>query len=169
MITMVNGLDPLTKLTLALSRNTLSNSAKHKAICCCVTSVIPEASRVSLWKFNEDRSAIRCLMLKQGSECVVTENVILKEADFPDYFRAILQQQLVVASNARTHADTRCFNTDYFEPNGIYSLLDYIFQENFKAVGVICCEATGSKVQWHSQDIAVLKRIATVTSMFFKE
>ena len=161
--------DPFTTLTLALSRNTLSNNDKHVAICRCVKSVIPNASRVSLWKFKQDRTALDCLVLQDHDEVIIPDEVVLKASDFPDYFEAILQNQWVVASDARNHAVTRCFNESYFEPNQIYSLMDYSFQDFFKAVGVICCEATGQPVVWTNQDIAGLKRIAGITSMFFKE
>lgn len=169
MLLIENSVDPFTSLTLALSRNTLSNTDKHIAICRSVKAIVSNVNRVSLWKFNPQRTGLNCLILQDNNEIIIPDGVNLSSDDFPDYFDAILQNQWVIASDARTHPDTQCFNELYFKPNNIHSLLDFVFQDYFKAVGVICCEATGEAVQWSNQDIAGLKRIAGITSMFFKE
>ena len=140
---------------------------KHREICRCVDYVIPKANRITLWKFNPEKTAISCLVLFENQQFSTPDNLELKQQDFPVYFDAVLKNDVVVASNARQDSNTRCFTEGYFKPNNIHSLLDYVFHDDLSPLGVICCEATGSAVTWSHQDIAALKRVAQTTSMFF--
>lgn len=159
--------DPFTELTLALSKTTLAKMNKHREICRCVVSVIPKANRITLWKFNPEKTAIICLVLFENQAFHVPDNLILRQEDFPVYFDAVLKNDVVVASDARSNPDTSCFTEGYFKPNNIHSLLDYVFHDDLSPLGVICCEATDSAVTWSQQDIAALKRVAQTTSIFF--
>lgn len=75
---------------------------------------------------------------------------------------------MINAPQARTHDITKCFNETYFEPLNIHSLLDFILHWEFIPQGIICCESVGKEVQWAERDIESLKRIARVSSMYFK-
>lgn len=162
-------IDPLTELTIKLSRRALPEADKLNAICQCVRKVIPSLNRISLWQFENDRSQIRCLLLYEDKDITAGKGVVLTDKDCPDYFNAILKNDLVVASDARTHEDTQCFNESYFEPNEIYSLLDFIFHKDFKPLGIICCESRFKPVVWTERDVTMLKRVANITSMFYAD
>ncbi|NMH59092.1 GAF domain-containing protein [Alteromonas ponticola] len=159
--------DPLTDLTIKLSRQALSDEKKYREICNCVRRVIGDANRVSLWQFNERRDEIYCLCLLEDGSFSADIDLVLAQTTCADYFEAILRKEVVIAPVAREHPHTYCFTEDYFEPNNIYSLLDYIFHQDFKPIGIICCEGTTGPVSWTERDISMLKRIANITSMFF--
>ena len=162
-------IDPLTELTIKLSRQTLTAKDKYAAICRCVFQCVPKTNRVSLWKFDDSRSAIHCLMLLD--ECGKPEQpeIVLTQTQYPDYFSAIIQRETVSASDARNHPDTRCFAKDYFPNNDIHSMLDFIFHQDFRPVGIICCESVGKQVEWDSKDESMLRRTASIVSMFFDD
>ena len=162
-------IDPLTELTIKLSRQTLTAKDKYAAICRCVLQCVPKTNRVSLWKFDDSRSAIHCLMLLD--ECGKPEQaeIVLTQTQYPDYFSAIIQRETVSASDARSHPDTRCFAKDYFPNNDIHSMLDFIFHQDFRPVGIICCESVGKQVEWDSKDESMLRRTASIVSMFFDD
>jgi hypothetical protein len=67
---------------------------------------------------------------------------VLREDDFGPYFEAMRRDNLIVASNARKHPVTDCFNEIYFEPLGIYSLLDVGITVANQPFGLFCCENT---------------------------
>lgn len=159
-------IEPLTDLTIRLSRGRLSEIEKQRAICFCVQKVVSAADRISLWQFTDDKQAIQCQMMMIDSQFVESPPPLLREHAGP-YFTSMLSNELIVASDARHHPDTVCFTENYFKPNHIYSLLDFIFHDNFKPFGIICCERTGSAVQWKDEQIAQLKRVAGVVSMFY--
>ncbi|WP_124916978.1 hypothetical protein [Alteromonas flava] len=158
-------INPLTQLSMQLYK---SKSAKDqlRLICTTVSDVIPKANRVSLWKFNADKTEITCLALLKEQAFSTPSEVTLSAKDYPEYFAAIVSESTVVASDARNQAETECFNESYFIPQNIYSLLDYVFSEQFVPFGIICCESVGKKVTWSLKDIAELKRAARIVSVF---
>ncbi|QJR81943.1 hypothetical protein CA267_014855 [Alteromonas pelagimontana] len=160
-------IDPLTELTIKLSRQNLSEDKKNIAICTCIKKTVPQANRISLWRFEDDRQTIRCVMRHEGVPRNDVNNMVLRQAQFPAYFDTILKNELVVASDARSHPDTTDFTESYLEPNKIYSVLDFMFHQNFKPVGLLSCEAVGRPVKWGDRDIAVMKRAAGIISMFY--
>lgn len=160
-------MDPITNLTISISKPGLSLEAKLKKICLCALQAINKANRVSLWAFNSEKNEIKCLICYESSTGEFTSDAILSQDDFPDYFEQILKGQVLMASDARTHPATACFNETYFEPNEIYSLLDFVYQKDFQPTGVICCESAGKQVNWDEQDVKCLRRISNMTSLFF--
>lgn len=162
-------IDPLTELTIKLSRNTLTAKDKYAAACQCVLQCVPKTNRVGLWKFDDSLTSVHCLMLLETGGQPTTPEIVLTKTQYPDYFAAILQRETVCAPDAKNHPDTRSFSKDYFEKNNIYSMLDYVFHDDFRPVGVICCESVGKPAEWDSKDESMLRRTASIISMFFDE
>ena len=160
-------MDPITNLTIAISKPGLSLDEKLKKICSGALQAINKANRVSLWKFNDDKSEIICLICFESLTGEFTSGATLNQKDFPDYFQNILNGQVLMASDARAHPATACFNKAYFEPNQIFSLLDFVYQKDFESTGVICCESAGKQVAWDEHDVKCLRRISHMTSLFF--
>ena len=161
-------MDLVTDLVIAISNPDKSVLEKRQIICQKTVEAISHANRVSLWRFDQAVSQIECLMCFSVKDKSYSSGMILSKQDFPDYFDAILNQQVLVASDARNHPATKCFNDAYFEPNDIYSLFDYILLKDFVPNGVICCESVGKQVTWLESDVNLLRRIANMTSMFFE-
>lgn len=159
-------IDVFTELTITLSRGRASEQQKSRAICRVLQQVLPAANRVTLWRFENNFSQIVCTYHMQANQKADATGSVLQASDFPEYFKAILREQVLVASHARHHPVTRCFADNYFAENDIYSLMDYNFHSDFSPIGVICCESTGVEVQWSQSDIAHLKRVASIASMF---
>ena len=160
-------IDRYTTLVISLSKCGLDEQDKLSAIVSCLRLSIPAANRISLWRFEENKTRIRCLTLNQDGQNLPTHGLSLSEEDSPNYFDNILNQSVLVASDARNHSATKCFNENYFKPNDIYSLMDFTFHHHFNPIGVICCEKTHSAIQWSQNDIDNLKRVAQITSMFY--
>lgn len=160
-------IDPLTNLTIQLSKSELDYPARLETVCRAVATVLPKADRISLWKFNADYTQMQCIFLLADEQVQPCADMLLEQQQIPEYFNALLRHDTVNASDARRHPDTMCFNEHYFKPHDIYSLLDYIFHQDFTPFGVICCEATGAPVEWQQRDVALLKRVAGIISMFY--
>lgn len=161
-------MDAITNLTLKISNRELSLHQKLQAICTAITSSVEACNRVSLWLFDDNRDEIYCIICKDN-EAGYSLGQRLHKRDFEPYFSHILQHQVLAASDARVHPATACFNDVYFIPNNIFSLLDYVFHRDFVPAGIMCCERTNSMANWQPADVANLKRISHVTSMFFSD
>lgn len=160
-------MDQFTKLTSKLTNPSINVQDKLKGICETTVSLVQGATRVSLWFFSPDFESIESLICYDASSRSYTSGQKLYKADCEDYFKAILQNEIINAPDAREHDSTKCFKEVYFEPLNIYSLLDYILHRDFNPHGIICCESVNKITQWSDKDIDTLKKIARVSSMYF--
>jgi len=138
---------------------------KLRVICCTINNLIPNADRVSLWIFDRELTEIKSLIMLSDRQYHF-EQIVLKKSDFPEYFEHIVKYETLMAASAREHPSTMCFNTLYFEPNNIYSLLDFVIQKDFEPVGIICCEAVDEIAFWQAEDVEVMKRVAQISDLF---
>ena len=159
-------MDATEQLSQIANDQQLSKEQQYKKFCELSFQLVPNANRISLWRFEDNDQKITCLMGKDLDSNEFWSGISLYRKDFPAYFESIVENEVINASDARNHSATRCFNDAYFEPNSIYSLLDFILHKDFRPIGVICCERTGSRVEWTANDIDQLRQIATFISFF---
>jgi two-component system, sensor histidine kinase len=159
-------MDAITDLVITISNPAKSNDKKLEQICIATMQAITHANRVSLWAFNQAQSEIICLKCLSAN-MQFTSGKVLKKINYPEYFNTILKDEVIIASDARNHPATLCFNESYFVPLDIYSLFDYIYHKDFIPRGVICCESVGKKITWLEEESQILKRIANMTSILF--
>ena len=76
---------------------------------------------------------------------------------------------MIVAPQARQHPATSCFNELYFEPNGIYSLLDVGIQVGGVPYGLFCCEQVTFENNWTPAHVDFLKSVGTLCGLAFKK
>ncbi|MGJ8680313.1 GAF domain-containing protein [Paraglaciecola sp.] len=160
-------MDPLLKLVDVLQDESVSTDNKLRQICNQTQLAIPRANRVSLWNFNNTKTEIVCLMCFDKTSNEYSSQQVLTQVDFPQYFEKILEEQVIMASDARRYSATKCFNESYFEPLNIHSLLDFVIHKDFQPSGILCCESVNTKVTWKSDDVETLRMLSTMTSYFF--
>lgn len=155
------------RLTAVLTNPSLDVGKKLKMICNVTAETVSGADRVSLWTFENNYSKIVSSVSYDRINNIYSGATELKREDFGSYFDAIISNEVIKASDAREHPQTACFKELYFEPNNIYSLLDFILHHDFKPIGVICCESVGKIYHWSEEDINSLQRIANASSLYF--
>lgn len=114
-----------------------------------------EVSRVSVWLFNEDRTAFICQSLYSHGK-LETELPTLQTVDYPHYFEALNDNGIIVADDAQHHPSLQEFREGYLIPLGITSMLDTPIRVRGKVVGINCHEHIGAKRIWtrEAQDFA---------------
>lgn len=152
--------------SLVAKRATASKEEIFKAVCEDCSEGL-DADRTSVWTFDKELNQIQCQCLYDAIENVFTKGTVLKREDFPAYFKAIVEDNIVNAPLARTQQATREFTEPYFIPNGIHSLIDFIIQKDLVPIGVICCENRRGIRQWNKSNEDYLRTIATLTSFLF--
>jgi PAS domain S-box-containing protein len=110
-------------------------------------------NRASVWAYQPEHSRIRCLGLYDQGTGAHTQGGELSATDYPDYFSAILQEEIIQANHAITHPATACFTDTYLIPLGIESLLDIPYFMDGKLKGVICLEH-GQAREWDAEEIS---------------
>lgn len=161
-------MNPYLKLTATLTNPRVKVEDKLQEICTITSQLIKGADRVSLWSFSDDFEKIESLICYDSSNGDITSGMSLNKSDFNDYFKGILEQEVINASEARTHDLTKHLNETYFDPLNIQSLLDFVLHQDFVPSGIICCESVGRVTHWTDENIKSLKRIASSSSMYFK-
>lgn len=141
----------------------LNRSTLLRAVCEDIAENI-KANRVSIWRFDENNTKIVCECYMTVDKQEFSEGQTLNASDAPEYFKTILEEKYVEATDARDHSATRELTEIYFEPADIYSLLDFIIHKNFSPVGIICCENAYEKRDWTEEDKSYLRQISTLFS-----
>lgn len=133
----------LTELTHAdaLLRNDLV--AMWRQLCRVAAEVL-QVERVSLWRFTPDRLAIRCDVLYELSANRFSTGHELTAQQFPSYFRALTNTDVIAATDAVTDPRTREFADSYLLPLGISSMMEIPIQTD----GILCHEHIGPAREW---------------------
>ncbi|WP_194269958.1 PAS domain-containing sensor histidine kinase [Candidatus Methylospira mobilis] len=124
--------------------------------------------RVSFWRLAGNKSRIECEQLflnSRGEPDPEAAGIILLKQDFPDYFAAILQQQTLIADDARTHPATRAFTPSYLTPYAIFSMLDVAVWFRGNIVGILCHEQVGDARLWTPEEVDFASSIATMLAL----
>ncbi len=80
--------------------------------------------RVSVWLFDSSQTQIQCFDLFELSSRQHSEGTELTAVDYPNYFQALMADQLIAADNAHTDPRTGEFSSVYLTPLGIASMMD---------------------------------------------
>jgi diguanylate cyclase len=124
--------------------------------------------RVSFWVFDRDFEVIRCehqyVRELQGS----SGPMLLHRADFPEYFRAVAQQLVIAANDARNDPRTSELVPTYLAPLGVHALLDVPVRAFGRYVGVLCHEQLGATRVWTPEDEHFASGVATQIALAFE-
>jgi two-component sensor histidine kinase len=107
-----------------------------------------EIDHLSVWLFNSENSAI----VSMGEYDLLARkfskgNKLLKE-NYPIYFKAIHENQILLAPNVFENKQTIELTVDYFHKKNIISLMDIPIRIEGKLVGIMCFEKSG-KIERH--------------------
>ena len=120
--------------------------------------------RVSLWRYNSDRTAIHCVDLYELEANRHSAGLELSGTDYPGYFRALEEFDVLAADDARSDPRTCEFAEGYLRPLGIHSMLDAPISLGGLREGVLCHEHTGPGRHWTTDEetfaVAVANRIS---------
>ena len=96
-----------------------------------------------------------------------SSGIELQAANFPTYFRELLSERVIDASDARTDPRTSEleFTASYLEPLGIGAMLDIPIRFKGKLVGVLCNEHIGPPRPWMLEEQQFGHAIASLVSL----
>ena len=104
--------------------------------------------RLSQWRFDDERSIIRCMGLYRMTPNHYESGAILRRDDAPQYFDAMERERVIAAEDARTDPRTREFRDSYLVPSQIGAMLDVPLRHDNATVGVLCAEHSGGARAW---------------------
>ncbi|WP_395735315.1 PAS domain S-box protein [Prosthecobacter sp.] len=122
-------------------------------------------SRVSIWRYNSDRSAIRCVDLYEWEDGRHSSGLELSASTHPAYFRALIELEMIVADDAATDPSTSEFVDDYLRPNGIQSMLDVPIVVGGFRTGVLCLEHVRTQREWTADEKTFALAMSNLVSL----
>ncbi len=124
--------------------------------------------RVSIWRYNEDYSVIRCVELYERSKRRHSAGEELRSADFPTYMECHRRGEVIVATDVRTDPRTREIPATYWDAHDIYSLVDAPVWLHNRMGGLISFEQVGAPRTWSPEDERFCTTMATFVSLCFE-
>ncbi len=121
--------------------------------------------RVNCWELRLGPSTIRCVAGYLRSQDAFEAGTVVPEEQCPRYFRALAENPVILADDARTDPRTRELADDYLAPLGITSLMDVPIWVRGRLWGVICHEHVGPPRHWSHSDRDFAVSIGHIASM----
>jgi PAS domain S-box-containing protein len=125
-------------------------------------------ARVSVWRCNAACDAIHCMDLFELHTGQHSSGAQLTLQDYPAYFAAMAQSDIIAADDAHADPRTREFAESYLRPLGISSMLDTAIRIHGKPSGVVCHEHTGPARHWTADEQSFAVAIANLVSQVFE-
>ena len=107
-----------------------------------------QVERLSMWRFDDRHSEIRCVGMFQQSAARYESGAALHRDAAPAYFEALERDRVIAAVDARTDPRTAQFLQGYLIPYDIGAMLDVPLRHYDTTVGVVCAEHVGSARSW---------------------
>ncbi|MCC5634677.1 PAS domain S-box protein [Nostoc sp. CHAB 5844] len=123
-----------------------------------------EIERASIWLYNETSTHIYCLDLFEQNRHRHSEGRTLAVADYPIYFQALQQDEVIAVEDAHTDPRTKEFSQPYSALN-INSILDTPIRLEGKTVGVLCLEAVEVLRNWTLEDQNFARSLRNLASL----
>lgn len=146
--------------------DTLHDQDVFEAVCLDVAENV-KSDLVSVWFCSFEGTGILCKCRYDAITGIFSEGQRVMKEDCPQYFATMIEYNYICAPDAHKHPATRELAKIYLEPNGVRSIMDFILHEDYKPIGVICCENRSSIRHWSEEEMSYLRSIAMLVSSRF--
>jgi two-component system, sensor histidine kinase and response regulator len=121
--------------------------------------------RVSIWFYNQNKSAIGCADMYEMKINQHREGKELRVDNYPNYFQALSTEPAIVVTHANTDPRTQELSQSYLTPLNISSMLDVPITHQGQVVGVICLEHQGSPRNWMLDEQNFTNNLGQITAL----
>lgn len=130
-----------------------------------VASLGLNVSRVTVWSFEREQQEARCVLsFDKNTETYTTEKSLLIR-EFPIFFKALDEERIIAAHDARLDYRTAEFTKEYFLPSNIFSKMAVGTRLRGELVGMICFEHSSRKRVWSPEEQIFATAIADLVSL----
>jgi signal transduction histidine kinase len=97
-----------------------------------------------------------------------SEGLTFLSSDYPRYFKNVLNEPFLFASDAHVHPATSEFSETYLKPLGITSTLDIPIMNSGFIIGVICNEYFTKKDNYTASELNFMRSVADSVALIFE-
>ncbi|HEX2054918.1 MAG TPA: PAS domain S-box protein, partial [Nitrospiraceae bacterium] len=125
--------------------------------------------RVSIWRFSDDRTLLRCIDLFELSHGRHTAGMSLSVESFPVYFAALKTSQIIAADDVHTDERTRELSSSFLSPARINSMMDVPIYLFGNLEGVICHEHVGPARHWTEDEQMFALAMSNLVTLAYEQ
>jgi two-component system, cell cycle sensor histidine kinase and response regulator CckA len=130
------------------------------------TATALNVERVSIWRYDDARSAMRCALLwDNGLQPLAPTEFSASET--PIYWAAFHEKRSLVIPDARTHPALDELQASYVVPLRIGALLDSGIRARGHALGIVCVEHRGTARTWSLEEQDFVASVADRVGLAF--
>jgi len=133
-----------------------------------LTSETLGISRVTIWRFSPDYSALMGLVNYNRLENAFQEILTFNVHEFPQYFNHLLHTRIIISDNAQDDEQFIEFRENYILPNQIISMMDIAINNGDDLWGVICMESQNSYHKWTVEDQSFARSVSDFITLAHK-
>jgi signal transduction histidine kinase/ActR/RegA family two-component response regulator len=123
--------------------------------------------KVGMWMYN-DAGNISSNHVYRLSRKECEDGGVAYEHEYPNYFKHIKEEALIVAHDAKTHPATKELAEGYLIPEGITSMLDVPIRSGNRVIGVVCFEHIGAGREWSVNEQMYARTLADVIALNYE-
>lgn len=127
-----------------------------------------QADRVSVWKYNQDRTVLSCYNLYEKDKGRHSQGEEVKISRYSDYARIHSSGKVIAVKDVFKDSRTRAIPASYYAGHDIKSLLDSPLWINNSIGGILSFEHTGEQRDWNREDEQLSVSMATLISLCFE-
>jgi len=108
--------------------------------------------RVSIWFYDQGKSSLSCYYIYSKSKGDFINESPIQVKDFPAYFKAIENGEIVRAEDALNNPATKELSKKYLIPKNIKSMMDIPVYFMGNIIGIMCHEVTDALRKWQDEE-----------------
>ncbi len=160
------------KALVTLTRENSLQTADVPAALRTITEFVSrtlDVARVSIWRFTPARDGIATMDLFEDSTGQHSSGHVLEGSQFPGYFRALEENDVISADDAETDPRTREFTESYLRPLGITSMMDTPILIDGRLEGVMCLEHVGQRRTWSAGERSFAMSVTNLVALLLAQ
>lgn len=122
-----------------------------------------DVNRVSFWEYLPNKMI--CKNLYELTNDRFEKNFVLEEKHYPKYFKALENDNQIVANDITENITTAELSNGYGTKNNIKSLLDTPIFINGKLSGIVSFETNTKFKEWDNEDISFARSISDLIAL----
>ena len=118
--------------------------------------------RMSAWLFDKEKTVLTSIGEYDTRTHLFTKNSLLYQKDYPNYFKSLYDNKILLIPDVRVSPITSELNETYSIPLNVVSLMDIPIRIEGEIVGVMCFEKTEVEKVFDERDQTFAFSVASV-------
>ncbi|MEO1185679.1 MAG: PAS domain S-box protein, partial [Cyanobacteria bacterium J06636_27] len=124
-----------------------------------------EVGRASFWLYEDDDLAIRRVDLFDSNSNSHVEEISIRVADYPVFFKFLNADEIIATNNAFLDLRTQDLREIYLQPNNIKSLFCIPVRLSGITAGMLCLETVEEIRSWTQEDLNFGRALGNLISL----